>query len=452
MRRFALLVGVVAVVFAAGGVTAHAAETGFQVKVAATQHQLDQEQQGGVPAEALSPLRDKLHGIEQARFGPVPAGWLPYGSPSAQIDAVARDARAIWDRTIAQDRPLAAASLQALAQADPNLQAATKASYQQRIDGAASPAALVQLASELRDKANFATAARKSVSDLQPKRDALAAAIEKAKGRGLQVDAAQKAVADYDALAALPADQIGQRPAAVGQELDAETASLGGRQTLADLHTKRDALAALIVKAKAKNIAVDDAQKAVAAYDALKDLPPDQAGQQAAAVGASIDAQSASLQKKIKAADTPPPPAATGGCLADLSAGHVIIIHLATQHLDAYDNGCLFMSIPITSGRPALPTDQGTFHVFYKTTNYKMISPWPKGSPYWYPTTMVPHVMEFVSDGTFLHDAPWEPDSAYGPGSQNAGYSSHGCVHVPSYAINKLYDWVQIGDTVISQP
>lgn len=453
LKRLALLAGLVAVLLAASGFAVQSAEHGFVVKLASAQRQLDQEQQAGVPAEALSPLRDKLHGIEQARFGPVPAGWLPYGSPSAQIDAVIREGRTVWDRTMSQDRPLAAASLQALVHADPNLQPASKASYQQRIDGADSPAALVQLASELRDKATSAATARKAVSDLQAKRDALATAIEKAKARGLQVDAALKAVADYDALTTLPADQIGDRPAAVGQALDTETAGLGGRQTLADLQPKRDALAALIATAKAKNIAVDDAQKAVAAYDALKDLPLDQATQQASAVAASINAQTASLQKKIKDADNPPPTTGgTGGCLPNMAAGHVIIVRLATQHLDAYDNGCLYMSMPITTGRPALPTDQGTFHVFYKTTNYKMISPWPKPSPYWYPTVMVPHVIEFVSDGTFLHDSPWEPDSAMGPGSQNGPSASHGCVHIPSYAINKLYDWAQIGDTVISQP
>jgi lipoprotein-anchoring transpeptidase ErfK/SrfK len=126
-----------------------------------------------------------------------------------------------------------------------------------------------------------------------------------------------------------------------------------------------------------------------------------------------------------------------------------IIIHLATQKLVAYSNGCPFLTTLVTTGRPALPTDRGTFQIFAKYSSYKMVSPWPAGSPYWYPTTVVYNAMEFVSDGTFIHSADWEPASAYGPGSEYGPYASHGCVHVQDGPLAQLYAWASIGTTVI---
>ena len=39
--------------------------------------------------------------------------------------------------------------------------------------------------------------------------------------------------------------------------------------------------------------------------------------------------------------------------------------------------------------------------------------------------------MEFRGGGFFIHDAPWEPTTAFGPGSENGVDASHGCVHMP---------------------
>ena len=53
-----------------------------------------------------------------------------------------------------------------------------------------------------------------------------------------------------------------------------------------------------------------------------------------------------------------------------------------------------------------------------------MVSPWPKGSPFWYPTGTVTWVMEFDVGGYFLHDASWEPNSMFGPGSENTSIAA----------------------------
>ena len=137
----------------------------------------------------------------------------------------------------------------------------------------------------------------------------------------------------------------------------------------------------------------------------------------------------------------------TTACI-DGAPAQLIMIHLATQELVAYDNGCPFLTTPVTTGRPALPTDRGTFHIFSKYPSYHMISPWPPSSPFWYHDAWVYNAMEFVSDGTFIHNASWQPADTYGPGSQYGPYASHGCVHVPDGPLARLYAWAQIGTTV----
>jgi lipoprotein-anchoring transpeptidase ErfK/SrfK len=139
--------------------------------------------------------------------------------------------------------------------------------------------------------------------------------------------------------------------------------------------------------------------------------------------------------------------ASSSGCI-DGAPAQLIVIHLATQKLVAYKDGCPLLTTLVTTGRPQLATDRGTFQIFAKYPTYKMVSPWPQGSPFWYPDTVVNNAMEFVSDGTFIHSADWEPASAYGPGSQNGPYASHGCVHVQDGPLAQLYDWAQIGATV----
>jgi lipoprotein-anchoring transpeptidase ErfK/SrfK len=125
-----------------------------------------------------------------------------------------------------------------------------------------------------------------------------------------------------------------------------------------------------------------------------------------------------------------------------------VVIRLRSQSLSAYRNGKLVLRTPVTTGRLALPTPVGTFSIQSRHSPYTFISPWPQGSPYYYPPTPVTWAMYFY-DNDFLHDDPGEPTSAYGPGSQNGPYASHGCVHVPHDAMAFLYDWLPIGATVI---
>lgn len=130
----------------------------------------------------------------------------------------------------------------------------------------------------------------------------------------------------------------------------------------------------------------------------------------------------------------------------------LITLSLQGQRLIAYDRGRPILDTVVTTGRPSLATDVGAMHVIRKDAPWTMHSPWPKGSPEWYPDTPVRMVLWFTSTGEGLHDASWQPDSTLGPGSQNGPFASHGCVHVPLAAVTTLYQWASLGTPVVVYP
>jgi lipoprotein-anchoring transpeptidase ErfK/SrfK len=134
--------------------------------------------------------------------------------------------------------------------------------------------------------------------------------------------------------------------------------------------------------------------------------------------------------------------------------GHLIVVSLSKQWLYAYLNGQQVFNTAIMSGRPALPTPVGTFHVFAKLSPTTFYSPFPPSSPYWYAPTHINYALEFLSGGYFLHDSWWH--SVYGPGTNGWHYDpqfgwqsgSHGCVAMPLSSAAWLYNWAPIGTTV----
>ena len=127
-------------------------------------------------------------------------------------------------------------------------------------------------------------------------------------------------------------------------------------------------------------------------------------------------------------------------------SGKLIVVSLAKQSLTAYENGRVVLTTVVATGRPALPTPPGTFHIKAKYAPFRFVSPWPKGSPYWYASAWVKYAMLFEDGGYFLHDAPWR--TVYGPGA-NLTNGTHGCVNIPLNAMTFLYRWASVGTTVI---
>ena len=136
--------------------------------------------------------------------------------------------------------------------------------------------------------------------------------------------------------------------------------------------------------------------------------------------------------------------------------GQAVIVSFDTQHLWAFENGQVVMDNAVTTGVrgvTAYGTDFGPMKVLWKSHPWTMRSPFPSGSQYWYPDTVVQWTAFFTSTGESIHDAYWEPDSALGPGSQfNPATRSHGCIHLPFDKAQWFFNWVQVGTPVIVYP
>jgi len=136
------------------------------------------------------------------------------------------------------------------------------------------------------------------------------------------------------------------------------------------------------------------------------------------------------------------------------ATGKVIVVSLSKQWLYAYAQGTLVFNTPVTTGQPSLPTPAGTYTVFAKYSPTTFSSPWPKGSPNWYPPVHINYALAFLGGGYFIHDALWR--SKFGPGTNvphdDPGHGhdtgTHGCVNLPLSAASWLYNWTPIGTLV----
>lgn len=132
--------------------------------------------------------------------------------------------------------------------------------------------------------------------------------------------------------------------------------------------------------------------------------------------------------------------------------GRHVVISLSHQAIYAYDGAKLVNWSLATTGNPALPTPTGHFSIFARFSPFQFISPWPQGSPYYYPPSWTTYAMEFIGGGYFVHDAPWR--TVFGPGSNGPGIpggnytGTHGCVNVPYSFAQFLWGWSGIGTVV----
>src|SRR5690349_6538451 len=85
------------------------------------------------------------------------------------------------------------------------------------------------------------------------------------------------------------------------------------------------------------------------------------------------------------------------------SEGKVIVVSLSQQWLWASENSKAVYNTAVMTGRPELPTLVGTYHIFAKESPTTFYSPWPKGSPNWYPPTPINYAMEWKAGGYYLH-------------------------------------------------
>jgi hypothetical protein len=130
-----------------------------------------------------------------------------------------------------------------------------------------------------------------------------------------------------------------------------------------------------------------------------------------------------------------------------------IVVSLSQQRLTAYDGSTPVLTTLVTTGNGALPTPLGVFPILAKYSPFTFTSPWPYGSPYYYPPSAANYALLFDNRGYYIHDAPWR--SHFGPGSNatlgtpGQNYTgTHGCVNVPLAAEAQLFTWATIGTVV----
>lgn len=119
-----------------------------------------------------------------------------------------------------------------------------------------------------------------------------------------------------------------------------------------------------------------------------------------------------------------------------------IVVSRSKQTLTAYDGDTLFMQTPISTGLELTPTPRGTFTIFKKTPSRYMQGPLPNlRDRQVYDLPGVPWNLYFTSGGAVIHGAYWHDSfgSAY----------SHGCVNLPLPVAQELYNWADLGTTVV---
>lgn len=132
----------------------------------------------------------------------------------------------------------------------------------------------------------------------------------------------------------------------------------------------------------------------------------------------------------------------------------VVVVSLAHQQLEAYQNGRLILITAITSGKPQLPTPTGISRVTAKFSPFLMVSPWPKGTAHYFRHIPMNYAVCFRWPDYYLHHAPRRPYFGYGTNLAHLDpdgvwrKGSHGCVNMPLWSAARLYHWIRIGTAI----
>jgi lipoprotein-anchoring transpeptidase ErfK/SrfK len=407
----------------------------------------------GVPAASLVPLRQQLLGSPYETAPATAALWAK-DDGSTLLSSLTDETAAAWSAAVTAAHQRATAVLDSwtalVTQYGSNVPAdavTAEGSWPAELDAAPGPAAIDQLAaswSTALDSAQSAAAAAqaaaaKLAAELQPY-TSISDLVDSA--AGLLAAARDDNLGDMQVpapLAALRAVVAG------GGDPGAAIAALQGPvRALSNLVAQdKDVARALaglqsdIGSAQALN--TTHAGGFPGQYDAIA------AAFRAATDSPSLSAVSAQIAQLDNVVNNDP---AANGC-ARSSGGKLIAISLNRQSVTFSEDGCVVRTSLVTTGRAQLRTPTGTFHILSKATQFTFISPWPKGSAYYYVPSLANYVMLFAAGGFYIHDAPWEPDSQFGPGSEDSFNASHGCVHIESTVMPWLYGWADVGTTVV---
>ena len=119
----------------------------------------------------------------------------------------------------------------------------------------------------------------------------------------------------------------------------------------------------------------------------------------------------------------------------------IAVASTTTHKTQIYINGKLTYDWPISTGRPSLPTPDGTYVSVEKNNPVRMIGGGPPGSAGYY-NELVNWAVRFTFSGDYYHSAPW---SVVDQGTTNV---SHGCVNLPPEDAITYYNLSIPGDPI----
>ncbi|NJP06987.1 MAG: L,D-transpeptidase [Chloroflexaceae bacterium] len=114
-------------------------------------------------------------------------------------------------------------------------------------------------------------------------------------------------------------------------------------------------------------------------------------------------------------------------------------VNLSTQWLTAYEADLPVYYAPVATGRDGFNTPTGTYAIYEKLPSQTMAG--SAGGESWY-VPNVPWVM-YVVGGVALHGTYWH--NVFGTGTR----MSHGCINLRMDDAQWLYEWADIGTTVV---
>jgi lipoprotein-anchoring transpeptidase ErfK/SrfK len=442
---------------AAGVVTAHATgdrQASFGAGATQLRAQWDRDQQQGVPAASLTPLRAEL-----AAKQPTAAWWSPGwlgDDGQALLGRLRSETTAAWSAALDAQRSQAQALITQwndFAQQQTAWLAsdavASAGQWSSQLSSATTPAAVEALAALWKT-----FLAQQHTAVIAAQQAKLADALKSAGGPQAVLASARHLVAvaaganldpgNVEPLATQLSNQIASGDntdaIATGEQL---LPALAGLQSLVNLNNQVSGQV-LPLLWNVDQAEAEGTPKAAALAAQQSDIGAQfraaRTSDQLNAVAAAVT----SLQGQIAAE------LAANQCGHPVGSGKVITISLSLQEMVFYQDGCVVKATPVTTGRPQLRTPAGHFSVFSKPSNFTFISPWPKGSPFYYNPTPARWGLEFAGGGYFIHDASWESTGSYGPGGENNQQAaSHGCVHTPTPVMAWAFSWTPLGTPVV---
>ncbi|MGL4758518.1 MAG: L,D-transpeptidase family protein [Patescibacteria group bacterium] len=134
----------------------------------------------------------------------------------------------------------------------------------------------------------------------------------------------------------------------------------------------------------------------------------------------------------------------TNSSQAPNTVGKSILVSKSKQRMFVYEDGSLIRESPITTGRTNWPTDAGRYSILTKERNRRLIgsgqgATWNVFVKYW--------MLFNASEEEGIHDAAWRNGNFGGPDYVSNG--SRGCVNTPDETMSWLFNWANIGTTVV---